>query len=49
MLCSRAITREEAAMSGSIAAFVFIGALRSGSPYALYNFEWNFGIGIDLP
>lgn len=25
MLCSRAITREEAAMSGSIAAFVFTG------------------------
>ena len=24
MLCSRAITREKAAMSGSIAAFVFI-------------------------
>ena len=27
MLCSRAITREEAAMSGSIAAFVFVGSL----------------------
>lgn len=27
MLCSRAITREEAAMSGSIAAFVLLGLL----------------------
>lgn len=26
MLCSRAITRERAAMSGSIAAFVLIGS-----------------------
>jgi len=37
MLCSRAITREKAAMSGSIAAFVLNGFFTL--PFAVLNVE----------
>ena len=49
MLCSRANTREEAAMSGSIAAFVLIKSLGGESATALDNLKWNFCVGIHLP